>query len=195
MIKDFFGITVDKSEVHRFRPMIARYYESCYKNIMRKIVASTFLQIDETEIKLRNEKGYVWVFTTSEDVVYIYRATREGDFLHDMLKDFHGVLVTDFYAAYDSLDCPQQKCLLHLMRDMNQELLNNPFDEEFQSITKPFGELLRDIIATVDEHGLKRKHLIKHERRVSQLFASLDLKQANAEGFRLEFFSAGVSAA
>ena len=56
----------------------------------------------------------------------MYRPTREGDFLRTMLKDFHGVLVSDFYAAYDSIECPQQKCLIHLMRDINQELLNNP---------------------------------------------------------------------
>ena len=31
----------------------------------------------------------------------MYRPTREGDFLHELLKDFRGVLVSDFYAAYD----------------------------------------------------------------------------------------------
>jgi len=39
-------------------------------------------------------------------------------------KEFRGVLVSDFYAAYDSPNA-QQKCLIHLMRDINQELLNN----------------------------------------------------------------------
>ncbi len=71
-----------------------------------------------------------------------------------MLKGFKGVLVSDFYSAYDSLECPQQKCLVHLMRDMNQELLSNPFDEELRSVTGPFGTLLRQIVATIDEHGL-----------------------------------------
>ena len=79
----------------------------------------------------------------------MYRPTREGDFLKELLKDFQGVLVSDFYAAYDSLECPQQKCLIHLMRDINQDLLNNPFDEELKSITGPFGTLLR---AIVDDH-------------------------------------------
>ena len=64
-------------------------------------------------------KGYVWVFTNMEEVVYMYRKSREGDFLHDLLKDFRGVLVSDFYAAYDSLACEQQKCLIHLIRDFN----------------------------------------------------------------------------
>ena len=39
---------------------------------------------------------------------YMYRPTREGDFLRELLKDFHGVLVSDFYAAYDAIECPQQ---------------------------------------------------------------------------------------
>src|SRR5262245_18365570 len=78
------------------------------------------------------------------------RSFSEGDFLLDLHKGFRGVLVTDFYAAYDSLDCAQQKCLIHLMRDMNQELLSNPFDQDLQSITGPFGTLLREIVATID---------------------------------------------
>src|SRR5215210_6793297 len=91
-----------------------------------------------------------------------------GEFLHKMLKSFEGVLVSDFYAAYDSLGCPQQKCLIHLIRDMNQEVLNNPYDEELHSVTQPFGSLLRSIVMTVDEHGLKRRHLERHARDVGQ---------------------------
>jgi hypothetical protein len=107
-------------------------------------------------------KGYVWTFANLEEVVYLYRPTREGEFLQQTLKMFKGVLVSDFYAAYESLDCPQQKCLIHLMRDMNQELLDNPFDAELQSITQPFASLLRSIVAAVDEHGLKRRYLERY---------------------------------
>src|SRR5262249_27703614 len=137
------------------------------------ILAGHLLHVDETEVKLQKGKGYVWVFTNLEEVVYLYKPTREGDFLKEMLKDFRGVLVSDFYAAYDSLPCPQQKCLIHLMRDMNQGLLNNPFDEELKAITRPFGELLRAVVATVDEHGLKRRHLAKHGGQVKAFFERL----------------------
>ena len=92
-----------------------------------------------------------------------HRADPAGDFLPSLLKDFHGVLVSDFYAAYDALPCPQQKCLIHLIRDMNQELLNNPFDMELQSITAPFGVLLRAAVEEIDRHGLKRRHLAKYD--------------------------------
>ena len=161
--------------------MMARYYRPCYKRLLDKILSGEVLQIDETEVRLRTGTGYVWVFTTSEEVVYMYRPTREGDFLHDLLKNFHGVLVSDFYAAYDSLECPQQKCLIHLMRDMNQELLDNPFDEELQSITGPFGTLLREIVATIDQHGLKRRYLKRHERDVAKFFQSLATQTYRSE--------------
>jgi transposase IS66 family protein len=137
--------------------------------------------VDETEVRLRTGKGYVWVFTTSEEVIYMFRPTREGDFLLDLLKNFHGVLVTDFYSAYDSVDCPQQKCLIHLMRDMNQELLNNPFDEELQAITGPFGGLLRKIVETIDQQGLKRRYLEKHEPEVAEFFKRLEEKTFRSE--------------
>jgi hypothetical protein len=141
--------------------------------LLDKILSGPVLHIDETEVKLKTSKGYVWVFANLEDVVFLYRPTREGHFLKKLLKNFKGVLVSDFYAAYDSIDCPQQKCLIHLLRDMNQDLLNNPFDEELQLVTGPFGVLLRDAVTTIDKHGLKRCHLKKHDRGVAQYFESL----------------------
>ena len=73
----------------------------------------------------RSIVGYVWAFTSTEIVVYLYHPTREGTFLKETLGDFAGVLVSDFYAAYDSVTCHQQKCHLHLMRDINDDLLQS----------------------------------------------------------------------
>jgi len=33
---------------------------------------------------------------------------------------FGGTLVSDFYAVYDQFDCPQQKCLTHLLRELRR---------------------------------------------------------------------------
>jgi hypothetical protein len=123
----------------------------------------------------------VWVLATAEAVVYMYRPTREGDFLPGLLKGFRGVLVSDFYAAYDGLPCPQQKCLIHLLRDMNQELLNNPFDTELQSITGPFGTLLRAAVEEIDRHGLKARHLGSHGRVADRFFDDLAARSFGSE--------------
>ena len=77
-----------------------------------------------------------------------------------LLANFKGVLISDFYTAYDSIGCPQQKCLIHLMRDLNDKILNSPFDEELKKIVIEFGNLLKPMIETVDKYGLK-KHFLK----------------------------------
>jgi predicted RecB family nuclease len=173
MLREFFGLAVCSPEVHMIKSLMARYYRPGYQRLLDKILSGSVLHIDETEVKLKTGKGYIWVLASLEEVVFLYRPTREGDFLKKLLKGFKGVLVSDFYAAYDSIDCPQQKCLIHLMRDMNQELLNNPFDEELQSVTGPFGVLLREVVTTIDQHGLKRCHLKKHDRAVARFFELL----------------------
>ena len=148
------------------------------KLLRAKILSGKVLHIDETEVTLDTGKGTVWVFTNLEEVMYLYRPNREADFLHEMLKDFRGALVSDFYAGYDSLPCPQQKCLIHLIRDMNQELLANPFDEELQSVTgcsSPWLPCLESMVTTVDQHGLKRTHLKKHGTRAKWPSSSASL--------------------
>ena len=53
------------------------------ESLLKKILSGHLLHVDETEVKLQTGKGYVWVFTNLEEVVYMYRPTREGDFLKD----------------------------------------------------------------------------------------------------------------
>jgi hypothetical protein len=82
-------------------------------------------------------------------------------------------LVSDFYTAYDSIGCLQQRCLIHLIRDLNDEVLNNPFDDELKRVVTAFAELLSPIVETVDRFGLKRYFLKKHLARVKKFYTEL----------------------
>jgi hypothetical protein len=124
-------------------------------------------------MKIRKNSGYVWVLTSLEEVIYIYTDTREGDMIQDLLRDFKGVLVSDFYAAYDGINCPQQKCLIHLMRDLNDDLLKYPFNEELKGIGQEFTLLLKSIIETIDQFGLKTKFLRTHKPSVEGFYERL----------------------
>jgi hypothetical protein len=176
-IRQCFDMPVHRPQVSAFKQLLARYYEGTYKRLLEKLVAGGLIHGDETEVNVRKVgKAYIWVFTNLEEVVFLYRPSREGAFLHDLLKDFRGVFVSDFYAAYDSLGCEQQKCLIHLLRDFNQDLLANPWDEELKSIASDFGGLLRMIVATIDRYGLRRRHLGKHRRDVDKFFRTISGK-------------------
>jgi len=114
-------------------------------------------------------------------VAYVYSDTREGQFVQTLLREFKGVLVSDFYAVYDALDWPQQKCLIHFMRDLNAEILAQPYDEELKSIVRGFAELLRPMVETVDRFGLKKHFLRKHLVSVERFYQGLSKADCQSE--------------
>ena len=99
--------------------------------------------------------------------------------------------MSDFYSAYDSIDCPQQRCLIHLIRDLNNDVLQEPFNEEFKEIVRKFTALLRPMIETIDRFGLKAHFLRKHKADVTRFFDrtlgqkyETELAQRTQERFR-----------
>ena len=150
--------------------------------MLNRLRAGMLIHADETKIKLkRSIVGYDWAFTSSESVVYLYHPTREGIFLKETLADFSGIVVSDFYAAYDSVTCRQQKCHLHLMRDINDDLLRHPFDEELKELARRYTLTLKAIVETIDRHGLKTKFLSKHKRNVGALLDWMAKREVTSE--------------
>ncbi|WP_214072628.1 IS66 family transposase [Mucilaginibacter sp. dw_454] len=126
------------------------------------VLNSPVIHIDETTIKLSRESGYVWVFATTHTVFYYYASTREVGFLQQLLKGYEGIIVSDFYPGYETLNVKSQKCLIHLIRDLNDDLFKNQFDQEYNKLVPAFNQLMRRIVETIDKHGLKQTHLNKH---------------------------------
>jgi len=159
-----FDLRLTKSVVGLIKSEMAEKYAPTYQCILKQITGGNLIHADETKGVVLGGGHYVWVFANMTTVAYVYSESRESAILEDLLDGFKGVLVSDFYAAYDSVPCPQQKCLIHLMRDINEDLNRNPFDEELKAIAGRFGALLREIVETVDRYGLKARHLGKHRR-------------------------------
>jgi hypothetical protein len=158
---------------HRIKEQAAKIYHGTYERLLTKLCSGRLLHADETKIGIRGNDGFVWVFANMEEVAYVYRETREGDFLLTMLKDFKGVLVTDFYAAYDAILCLQQKCLIHLIRDLNDDVLKHPYDEELKRLTLAFAVLLKPMVETIDRYGLKSRFLRKHLSAVDRFYRQI----------------------
>jgi predicted RecB family nuclease len=157
----------------RIKQMAAKMYKGTSDALIKKLCSGRLLHADETKVSVRGTDGFVWVFANMEEVAYVYSQTREGDLLQTMLKDFRGVLVSDFYAAYDSIPCPQQKCLIHLIRDINDDVLKHPYDEELKRLAKDFALLLKPVVETVDRFGLKSRFLRKHLVAVDRFYRQI----------------------
>ena len=168
MINDTFNIDITRSFISRIKSSFAIKFQHYYDSILNEIIRGNLLHIDETSVQVKRYKGYVWVITSMTHVFYLFRPNRECSFLVDLLRDFKGVLISDFYSGYDALECRQQKCLIHLMRDLNDLVFKNQNNGEIRFIAESFGDLLKKIVLTIDKYGLKKRNLKKHKTSVSQ---------------------------
>ncbi len=171
MLQEYFNIKVDENYLYNFKTDLAKEYITTYNEIKKTIISGNLIHIDESKTPVKGiSNGYVWVLTNMDTVYYFYTHNREAGFLIDMFKDFMGVLVSDFFAGYYALSCQQQKCLVHLIRDLNNDLLINQFNIEYKEFVVSFGKLLKMIIETTDKHGLQKKYLQKHQKDIDEFY-------------------------
>jgi predicted RecB family nuclease len=169
-LNDVFGFSFGYPILYRIKKLASERYRPAYERLKQKLRQGNLIHGDETKAQVQRGSGYVWAFTNLDEVVYVYTPTREGTVLGDMVDGFMGVLVSDFYSAYDAVRCPQQKCLVHLARDINDDLFHNPFDEELKQLAQALVAVLKPIIDTIDRYGLKRHYLHKHKADVERFF-------------------------
>jgi len=176
-LNKLFGLQLAMGTASNFKMEAAQFYAPAYESLLEKLKAGCLIHADETKAGVRHEGGFVWAFASLEEVAYVYTETRDSNWTLAFLKEFKGVLVCDFYAGYDGAECPKQRCLIHLLRDLNDDLYKHPFDEELKRLGKAFADLVKPMIETVDRYGLKAHFLTKHLRSVDRFY--LELSRAN----------------
>ena len=104
------------------------------------------------------------------------------------IKDiFDGVLVSDFFGAYNILTCAKQKCLVHLLRELERVIKYKDASGDWPVFCKKLKRLIRDGIRLrkaldlLDTETYQRRYRRLEER----LQAIIDTEWANKEARRL----------
>ncbi len=168
-----FGLHVPSGTTSQFKSAAALTYQCVYDDLLKKLCTGSLLHVDETSVSVKGSNGYVWILASMEQVAYFFTPTREGATIQAMLKNFSGVLISDFYAAYDAIQCPQQKCLIHFIRDLNDEVLKHPYDDQLKRLVGAFAGLIKPMVETVDRSGLKKRFLRKYKIFVDRFYKRL----------------------
>ncbi len=140
------------------------YLSIMYDILHKKLYNYHLLHADETPVRVSKDgrpagsKSYMWVYRGEDSdeknqiVLYDYQKTRKLDHPREFLKDFKGIVVTDGYQVYHSIDKERQDltvagCWVHSKR-------------KFSEINKAFGR------------GSKRETMSHEaEDRISKMFA------------------------
>jgi transposase len=119
-----------------------------YLEIQAQALDSAVLHADETGWRVNGKTHWLWCFTTEELTYYIIDRSRGSPALKKVFKkEFAGVLVTDFWSAYNAVVCAQkQKCLPHLLRDLKRTQHYHKPEGDWPAFSKRLKRLIRDAI-------------------------------------------------
>jgi transposase len=123
------GLRLSTGAIHGALGQLARAGQAEVDATLAAIRASPVVHADETGWRENGRNRYLWSFSTPTHC-YVAAGSRAKGMVDTVLgPDATGVLVSDFYAAYDHYDGWQQKCWVHLLRDIQTLVRANPADE------------------------------------------------------------------
>jgi transposase len=154
---------------YRLQEILFPWYEQLQEEALRSAV----LHADETGWRVNGKGHWLWCFTTPRLTYYLIDRKRGRPVVARFFRqEFAGVLVTDFWAAYNAVACgARQTCLPHLLRDLEHvEQYKHP-SREWPVFAKKLRRLLGDAIR------LKRREVVPGDELASRrkrLYARLD---------------------
>ena len=124
---------------------LALILEPWYEQIGRQARNSAVLHADETGWRVNGQTWWLWCFANGQVCFYMIDRSRGSPALGKFfLTEFNGVLVTDFWAAYNRVEVrARQACLPHLLRELKKtdRLDKSP---QWAAFRKKLKRLLRD---------------------------------------------------
>lgn len=116
-----------------------------YEQIGSEARTGAVLHADETGWRVDGGTQWLWCFCNPDTCYYMIDESRGSPALKKFFTEaFKGVLVTDFWAAYDSVGAGDyQKCLPHLLRDIIKVDEYNQ-DVEWKNFSRQLKRLIHD---------------------------------------------------
>jgi transposase len=160
---------------HRLADVLTPWYEhiqGCCRN-------AGVLHADETGWRVVGRTWWLWCFCTPQAAYYMIDESRGHPALERFFVDeFSGILVTDFWKAYDAIGRTKQKCWPHLLRELKE------IDKTAQGTSDwdAFAKRLRRVYADAVRLEMKRVALPKatFDSRLCALHLRMDALAAQA---------------
>jgi transposase len=147
---------------------LADVLEPWYEQIRRCCLDAGVLHADETGWRVEGRTWWLWCFSCQDATCYLLDRSRGHPALDRFFAaEFDGILVTDFWAAYDAVARLQQKCWPHLLRELT-EVDEGPEDggdwpEFTKRLRRLYGDAIRLTAArghlSADAYGLRHAKL------------------------------------
>jgi hypothetical protein len=147
VLADLPGLTVSAGGVARQLQRLGGWLDPYYERVKLALRVAPHVNGDETGWRTNGRNGYLWTVTDPRHTLYHVDKRRSGAVIEGLLgRSFSGTLTSDFYSAYNRLDCPRQRCMAHLLRELHDTADKHPAfaDGTFQ---RKAVRLVKDMLA------------------------------------------------
>ena len=148
-----------------------------YEQIADQARGSAYLHADETGWRVQGQTCWLWCFANGQVCYYLIDRNRGSPVLQRFFGDaFDGILLHDFWAAYESIDvADRQYCLVHLLRELEKVDQHNS-SAVWQAFAKTLRRLVRDGIRLRKRPDFTpekyRSRILRLGRRLDALIAT-----------------------
>jgi transposase len=158
-----------------------------YEQIGRQARTSAVLHADETGWRVNGQTWWLWCFANRQACFYMIDRSRGSPALAKFfLTEFDGVLVTDFWAAYNAVCAAERQCcLVHLLRELEKVDLHNR-SAQWLAFAKKLRRLIGDGIRLRKREDYTPQRYASRVCRIDQrLMALARAEHADADASRL----------
>ena len=163
-LKWSFGLRLSVGELVALVRGVAERGQEEYTRLRQEIRGSPVVYGDETGWRQDGRNGYLWSFSTPEVRYFLHRPGRSKRVVGD---EFEGVLVSDFYGAYNVYQGPHQRCWTHLLRDIHKLNEQHPQNEDLAKWSQQVREVY-DHAQACPEPDPNLLETVRRTRRVEQ---------------------------
>jgi transposase len=147
LLHDYFGLTISRAGLLGHLRWGGTLFAPVVAELLALLRASPVVQGDETGWRINGQPAWAWCFRDPRLAIFLIDHHRSRDVILRVLgATFAGTLVSDFYAAYNGLDCPKQRCLAHLLRELARLREELPW-QSVRAFIQPLLDLFRDALA------------------------------------------------
>ena len=174
IFEKMFGLKMVVSSIAGFRDQLSRELKPLYEKLKEQLKADDFIHADETGWRVDGDNRWLWKFSNKRVSVTHIDKSRGQKVVKDILgEEYNGVLISDFLSAYNKIKSKKQRCLAHIMRDLEKVIKYwNEEDQQTVAYCKRLMEILMQGINLHREYADKKwdkKYYRKRKNLTEQL--------------------------
>jgi len=156
-------VNINQSCAERLQPVEAQ--------IITQLRQAPVIHCDETGVRLNKEPHWLHVVSTERLTYYFIHRKRGKEAMDEMnvLPDFHGTAVHDFWSPYFRYDCRHGVCNAHILRELTaaEERTNQTWPKQLAQLLNEMNQGVQQASATGE--ALEPAQRQQFEERYQQL--------------------------